>query len=299
MGPHHLGVDLRVPLAGVAEEHEAELRVQVEDLADPVGLLLADGSGAEQVAQEDRAHREPPVSQERHQERVQVPGAGRDVEDRVHVGGEVAVELHRPGEGRPRERGAGQRLPDHLSDALDAGLQDRVVDVGQHREPRFRGGDPHLDLRGVRVGEASVAVTELDRAGGPRRGEPVRVRHELDTEVALVVGDGVHGRSRDAHPQRHARQLVGQEVPDGAPERGADALPLHRLGWQRVVEDPAPHEESVDAAVTDVRVDPEVRGGSPGCATQPGPVPGLLEAGEPTPRIHERNRTAARRLSRC
>ena len=55
----------------------------MEDLLDVTRLLLATGGGAEQVAEQHRARREPVVADERHVSVVQVPGAGGDVEEVV------------------------------------------------------------------------------------------------------------------------------------------------------------------------------------------------------------------------
>ena len=156
VGPDDVGVDLGVLLPGVADQNERQLGVQVEDLPDAAGLLLAAGGGAEQVAQQHRAHRESAVPQKRHQEGVQVPGARGDVKDRIHPGREVAVQVRCTRERRPREGGAGERLADHPTDPLDAGLKDRVVDVGEDPETCVRSWDPHLDRRGVRAGQTPV-----------------------------------------------------------------------------------------------------------------------------------------------
>ncbi len=96
MGADDVGVDLRVLLPGIPEQHERQPRVQLQNLVDPAVLLLAAGRRAEKVTQEHWARREVVVAQERDQERVQVPWARRDVEEGVGAGGEVAVELGAP-----------------------------------------------------------------------------------------------------------------------------------------------------------------------------------------------------------
>ena len=149
---HDVGVDRGVVLAGVAEEDEGQVRVEVEDLPDAVVLLLATPPGAEQVAQQDGTEREAAVTEEADQERVQVPRARRDVEDRVHVGGEVLVELDRPGERRAGERGAGEGLDDHPHHPLDAGLEDRVVDIRDDPEAGIGGRDAYVDRRSAPAG---------------------------------------------------------------------------------------------------------------------------------------------------
>jgi hypothetical protein len=189
---------------------------------------------------------------------VQVPGARRDVEDRVRPGREVAIQDRCSRKRRPGERGAGERLTNHLTDPLDAGLEDRVVDVGEDPEARVWSWNSHLERRGVRAGQPPVLAVELDGAAGPWPLELVGVRAEAGEEVALGVGDDLDARARDGHPQWHARQFVGHEVTQRAAYRGADPLPLNRLRARRVIEDTSPHDHSLGTAVPDVRLDPEV-----------------------------------------
>ena len=110
----------------------------------------------------------------------------------------------------------------------------------------------------MRAGEATVLAGELDGAVGPGSREPGGVRTEADEEVALGVGDGLDGHARDIHPQRHARQFGGDEVPQRTAYRGGDPLALDRLRGRWVVEDPATHDHLLGAAVPEVRLDPEM-----------------------------------------
>src|SRR5215203_2782507 len=171
--------------------------MEIEDLLDASVFLLTPGRGAEQVAEQQRPDRELAVSDERHQEAVQVPGAGRDVEDRVDADGEVAVQLRRPWEGCPGEGRPGDRLPDHPPDALDAGLEDRVVDVRDDPERRGVTRDPYFEWRDHRVRDAAILLGELDGPAGPRGGEPARVWLQAYLEVAVGVGGGLDGGACD------------------------------------------------------------------------------------------------------
>ena len=223
---------------------------------------------------------------ERHQEAVQVPRAGRDVEDRVGAGLEVAVQLRRAREGRPGEGGAGQRSPDHLPDPLDAGLQDGVVDVRDDPELCVVTGDQYLERRDLRIGNAAVLVGELDSPAGPRGCEPTRLWLQAHPEVAVGVGDGLDSHARDGDPQRNTRQVVGQEPLHGTAHGGADALALHGFGGDRIIEDPSAHHHPVVTSVADVRLDAQVDRHSGASSPQPRPVPGLLQPAGPTTRTH-------------
>jgi hypothetical protein len=59
-------VNLWILVPGVADEHEPQPRVEIEDLLDATRLLLATGGGAEQVAEQHQARGEPVVADERH-----------------------------------------------------------------------------------------------------------------------------------------------------------------------------------------------------------------------------------------
>src|SRR5262245_51806882 len=99
---------------------------------------------------------------------------------------------------------------------------------------------------------------------------------ETGAEVALAVGHGLDGRAGDGQSERHSRQLVGQEATQRAAYRGTDSLALDRVRGRRVVQNPTAHDQSLRAAVPDVRLDPEAaRGPIPG-PPQPSRVPGPL-----------------------
>ena len=148
--------------------------MEVEDLArSRTAFCSRPGGGAEQVAQQHRPAREGRgARRKRGQERMQVPRAGGDVEDRVPAGREVPVELRRARERRARQRRPGDGLPDHQPDALDPGLEDGVVDVGDDAEPRPGPGTLDLERGRVLAGQAAVGAGELDGAGGPGRRQP-------------------------------------------------------------------------------------------------------------------------------
>ncbi len=222
---------------------------------------------------------------------MQVPWAGGDVEDRVHPGGEVLVELRRALERRPRERRPGQGLLDHPADALHAGLEDGVVDVGDHAEARLRPRDAHLERRGVRLGQSAVGGGQLDARGRRGRGQPVRLGPEPDQEVALRVGERLHARAPDGDAQRDARQLVGEEVPHRALDRRPGPLAVDRLGRHRVVEHAAPDDDALGgAAVAAVRVDAEVLRRAVSGPAEPGAVPCALQTDDPPASSHGHHR---------
>ena len=249
--------------------------MEVEDLPDAVVLLLAPPPRAEQVAQQHGPEREAAVPQEAHQERVQVPRARRDVEDRVHPGGEVLVELDRPGERRAGERGAGEGLDDHPYHPLDAGLEDRVVDIRDDPEAGIGGRDAYVDRRSALAAHAAVVPTELDRSRCPRALEGVR-RCDSDQEVAVAVGGCVDAGTADRDPEGDAGELVGQEVPHGSARSSPDPLAVHCLGGQGVVQHATAYDDARWSAVADVGLDPEVLGRPGATAAQPDAVPRTL-----------------------
>ena len=164
----------------------------------------------------------------------------------------------------------------------------RMVSSTSEMTPNFASvtGDQDLERRDLRIGDAAVLVGELDSPAGPRGCEPSRLWLQAHPEVAVGVGDGLDGRARDGDPQGNTRQVVGQEPLHGTAHGGADALALHGLGGERVVEDPSAHHHPLVTSVADVRLDAEVDRRSGAGSPQPRPVPGLLQPAGPTTRTH-------------
>lgn len=148
-------------------------------------------------------------------------------------------------------------LTHHEAGALYAGLEDRVVDVGDHPEAGPRAGHPHPDARAVRAGpQAAIAGGELDVAVLPRADRRRRV--QLGAEVAFAVGAHLDDGVAHGDAQRDVGQLVGDEVGQAAAQRGADALALQGDRRRRVVEDPSAHHHAGSTAVPLVALDAEV-----------------------------------------
>jgi len=140
---HDLAVDLRVTLAGVADQDEREIRVHGEQRAydaEFVTVVVAQGRRAP-VLQEKRARRHAVYVEEVFQHVVEVPGAAGDVEDRVEVSSAQA-ELQGPVEVRyALERQASMSVAqqydaDHPQQVRHARPEHRVVEVADDAELR-------------------------------------------------------------------------------------------------------------------------------------------------------------------
>src|SRR5699024_6153753 len=120
--------------------------------------------------------------------------------------------------------------------------------------------DAHLERRGCRAVQPAVLTAQLDGAAGPGAHELVGVWAKTGVEIAVGVGDGLGGRARDPHTQRHTWEFGGHEAEHGAAYRRADPFAFGGPSGWWIVQDPAAHHHSFGTAVPDVRLDPEVGG---------------------------------------
>jgi len=130
---HDAGVDLGILLAAVADQDELELRVGAQDVHDGLALVVL-ARGKTEIAKHERAQRQSLHLEVLDQRRVQVPGALRDVEERVHAGVQGAVERGHAEERLARARVRQRDGQDHAELVRDLGRHDRVVDVADHAE---------------------------------------------------------------------------------------------------------------------------------------------------------------------
>ncbi len=206
---HDLGVDFRVLLAAVADQHELQVGEALEDLFDHAVLVPA--VPAEQVhapvAQEQRAQRNAAVVEELPQQVEEVPGAAGHVEDRVAglaVAGQGAVQGAHAGERQAGAGVAGQDGAEHARHAGHVRLDDRVVQVADHAEAGVR-DDLHAGAG------LHLAPVELQRHLMPPAGQRAG-RRELQREVPVAVTDCSGPLAVQDAADGHAAHLAGEQA---------------------------------------------------------------------------------------
>jgi len=217
---HDAAVDLWILLAAVADQDELELRVGGEDVLDRFALVLLFAAKAE-VAQQERPARQPLHVEVLDERRVEVPGALRDVEERVHAGVQRAVERGHAAEGLARACVRQRDGEDHLELVRDVARHDRVVDVADHAEagpPRWDKDLPN-DARGAR------RFDQLDFDVLPHARTEAAARCDLESKIPLFVGDGFALQAEIARAQPRARDLIRFQ-----PLVEAHEVPPARLG---------------------------------------------------------------------
>ncbi len=211
-----LAVDLRVALAGVADQDEGEIRIRREQrpyYVELVHIVLTHGREAP-VLQEERTGRDAMNVEEILQHVVEVPGAAGDVEDRVEVLSARAelqslVEVRHALERQARVGVAQQGDPDHLQEVRHARPNHRVVEVANNTEPG-PGRHEHAPHRPRPAPFSRLGPQQLDLDGMPARAALQRL-FELEAEVeeALVVGHHLQLVYAPRRPQGGAHPRVG------------------------------------------------------------------------------------------
>jgi len=162
MAAQHPGIELRVLLPAVADQHERKSRIGRQDVLD--GVLLVVMASAQQmepvVPEQEGTVRQLLQVEEFAEDGVKIPGALRHIEEWIHAGVQRAVERPDALEGLARMRIGKRHGKEHARLADDICLDDGVVDIADHAELRARGG--HHDVRRRPDGRL-VRQREVDR----------------------------------------------------------------------------------------------------------------------------------------
>ncbi len=190
---------------------------------------------------------------------VEVPGAARDVEDRIRpLSLPLVVErVVEGGHALKRQAGVGVPQEDRArhGEALGhPGLQHRVVDVaddaeaGGRRRHHHRAHGAH---RRSRPGMGQGEVHPMPEPGGLRR----RGRRDLEPEVPLLVGDRLALPPAEMRHHPGAAHLVALEALPGVAEVPPDRVPLGGIPDRLVLEHAPLDQQALGRAETPVGKD--------------------------------------------
>src|SRR5918998_659674 len=254
-----LTVDLRVLFPRVPDQNERQVRVRRQQRADDAELVvvvLAEGSGAP-VFQEQRARGQAVDVQKVLEQVVDVPGAARDVEDRVlqaflGTPSQGLVEGRYTGKRQPRVGVVAHDDPGHLHHVRGAGVDDRVVEVANHGElrPSWNQDVPRR-AHGPHAGGIRVEKLELHRVPTVRRARRL-LKLQGDVEEALLVGHDVRAYVSERGPDPGAGDLVAAEASGRVAQVLPQGIVVHRAADALLLEHPAPQEQPPVRAVSPV-----------------------------------------------
>ena len=245
LAPGHGRVEVGVALAGIADEEEAAAGEVGHDLLDHAPLrLLSRGKPPQRrrilEAEElevHRAGRQAALGEEAIEAGGELPGTRRDIVERRPCGLPAAVDLRHAGDGAElAQEGVGEEL----TAIADGGHLDRVVDVGDHRQPLVVNQmDPPCPVRhrltAVVPGGLRCPGLVGDRSRGGERPRGI-VEVDLDLEVAHPVGRPcLDDLPSDRHPDSGAG--------DAPEEKGIGAAPKDLLTQLLFVEVKQPPED--------------------------------------------------------